>query len=168
VSSSEKDEGKTQANQDDPDVLDRVIGEQPFEIVLHERIQHTEEGGGGTDEQNHQPPLPLDVADEVVGYTHHPIDRRLQHDAAHERGDRRRRRGMGIRTCSKDTGNEICESATGEFVAHPDINAHVSANTVACINSFFITLPALGYALLERISQDRRVSLHRRAGRCSG
>ena len=33
-------ERETEADEDDADVLDRVIGEQALEIVLHQRIEH--------------------------------------------------------------------------------------------------------------------------------
>ena len=42
---SEGNHPGAQPEEDDADVLDAVIGEEPFEIVLHQRIQHTEDGG---------------------------------------------------------------------------------------------------------------------------
>ena len=37
--------GKCQAetDEDNADVLDRVIGEKPFEIVLHQSVEHTQQ-----------------------------------------------------------------------------------------------------------------------------
>ena len=35
-------ERQAEADEDDADVLDRVIGEQPLEVVLHQRVEHAE------------------------------------------------------------------------------------------------------------------------------
>ena len=35
-----KREREAEADEDDADVLDRVIGEQPLQIVLHQRVEH--------------------------------------------------------------------------------------------------------------------------------
>ena len=32
------------ADEDDADVFDRVIGEEPLQVMLHERIEHAEDG----------------------------------------------------------------------------------------------------------------------------
>src|SRR5207237_261674 len=38
-------EREPEPDEDDSDVLDRVIGEQALEVMLHERVEHAEEGG---------------------------------------------------------------------------------------------------------------------------
>jgi len=38
-------QGEAETNEDDPDILDGVIGEQPLEIVLHQGIEHADNGG---------------------------------------------------------------------------------------------------------------------------
>ena len=37
-------ERQTKPDEDDADVLDGVISEQPFDVVLHERVEHTQRG----------------------------------------------------------------------------------------------------------------------------
>ena len=43
---------------DDADVLDRVVGEQALEVVLHQGVDHAEQGGAGADRQNRNAPPP--------------------------------------------------------------------------------------------------------------
>ena len=51
-----KRQRQPEADEDDADVLDRVIGEQALEIVLHQRMQHAENGGDAAEEENHCAP----------------------------------------------------------------------------------------------------------------
>lgn len=37
-------ERQTKPDEDDADVLDGVISEQPFDVVLHERVEHAQRG----------------------------------------------------------------------------------------------------------------------------
>ena len=48
--------------QDDADVLDAVIRQQPFEIVLHERIQHAQHGRHASHDENEHTPRQLAVS----------------------------------------------------------------------------------------------------------
>ena len=80
-------EREAKADIDDSDIFDRVIGEQPLQIVLHQRVEHAEHGrGAGEREHDHRPPgrgrthQIEDDADEAV-------DRDLGHHAAHQRRD---------------------------------------------------------------------------------
>ena len=52
-------ERQAQADDDDADVLDRVIGEQALQIVLHHRVEHTQQRGDAAEQQHHHAPPPL-------------------------------------------------------------------------------------------------------------
>ena len=45
-------EREAEADEDDADILDRVIGEQALEVVLHQCIEHAEYGGDAAEEQH--------------------------------------------------------------------------------------------------------------------
>ncbi len=97
VAGADENHGQAEAGENDADVLDRAVGQQALEVVAQHRVQHPEQGRGRADDQQHQPPLPLDVADQVIGDADQPVDRHLEHDTAHERGDVRRRHRMRFR-----------------------------------------------------------------------
>ena len=50
VTAAEKDHRQPQPHQDDADVLDRVIGEQALQIVLHNGVQHAKQRRSGADD----------------------------------------------------------------------------------------------------------------------
>src|SRR5260370_6567969 len=41
-----ENQGGAKADQDDPNILNAVIGQQAFQIMLHQRVQDTKNGGG--------------------------------------------------------------------------------------------------------------------------
>ena len=43
---------QTEADEDDADVLHRVVGEQPLQVVLHQRVQHAQHRGDAADRQH--------------------------------------------------------------------------------------------------------------------
>ena len=45
-------EREAEADEDDADILDRVIGEQPLQIVLHQRIEHAHHAGDAGERQH--------------------------------------------------------------------------------------------------------------------
>ncbi len=47
-------ERQTEADEDDADILDRVIGEQALEVVLHQRIEHAHHRGDAAQREDHQ------------------------------------------------------------------------------------------------------------------
>ncbi len=51
-------ERQAEADEDDADVLDRVVGEQPLQVVLHQRIEHAEHRGDAAERQHHHAPPP--------------------------------------------------------------------------------------------------------------
>ena len=85
VAETDEHHGHPQAEQDDADVLDRVVGEQALQVVLHEGVQHAEQRGGGADREHQQAPFPAHASDQVINHPHHAVDRGLDHDAAHQR-----------------------------------------------------------------------------------
>ncbi len=54
-------ERKSEPNEDDADILHRMVGEQPFEIVLHERVEHAHHRGHAAEREHDQAPPPLPV-----------------------------------------------------------------------------------------------------------
>ena len=54
-------EGETKADEDDADILDRVIGEQALQIVLHQRVEHAHDAGDAGERQHQHAPPPFRV-----------------------------------------------------------------------------------------------------------
>ena len=92
-----KSECKPEADVDDADVLDRVVGEQTLQVVLHQRVNHSEHGGNATEEQHDHAPPPCGFAEQVKDDAHKAIHRNLGHDPAHQRRDVAGCRWMGKR-----------------------------------------------------------------------
>ena len=79
-----KDHRQTEPDQDDADILDRVIGQQALQVMLHQGIQHTHHRRDQPQRQHDRPPPPGEYLDEVEGETDHAVDGGLEHDAAHQ------------------------------------------------------------------------------------
>ena len=84
------------AGDDDADVLDRRVGEQPLHVALHGREDHAEQRSQEAKRQRGDAPPPLLRIEEIERDAQQTVDRRLQHHAAHQRRHRRRRRGMRL------------------------------------------------------------------------
>ena len=83
---------EAKADKDDADIFDRVIGEKPLQIVLHQRVEHAHNGRYSRDCEHHDAPPPGRTAGEIEGDPHEAINGDLGHDAAHQGGDMARRR----------------------------------------------------------------------------
>ena len=84
-----------QPKRDDADVLDAVIGQQPFQVVLRQGVEHAEDAGDDAD--GHQRPAPPGRRrPEQRQHAQQPVDARLDHHAAHHGRDVRRRGRMGL------------------------------------------------------------------------
>src|SRR6516164_10844037 len=70
---------------DDADVLDRRIGEEPLHVGLHGGEEHAEERGEQPEHEREYTPPPELEAEQIEAYAQQSVDRRLEHDAAHER-----------------------------------------------------------------------------------
>ena len=85
------------AEHDDPDVLDRVQGKQTLEIVLEQRVDDAAERRERADckdehaEPDRQHAVPFDQ------HAYQPVDRDLDHHAAHQGRDGRRRNRVRTR-----------------------------------------------------------------------
>ena len=73
------------AEEDDPDVLDRVIGQESLEIVFHERVQHAQQRGDGSRGQDDGAPPGRAAAEQVQRDPQQPVDAKLDHRAGHQR-----------------------------------------------------------------------------------
>ena len=56
VAGVQEHQRRANAHQDDPDILDAVIGEQALEVVLHERIEHAQDRGRACRSRARSPP----------------------------------------------------------------------------------------------------------------
>ena len=96
-----QDHRQPHPDEDDPDVLDAVEREQALEVVLLERVEHTEHGRGRAHDEHRPSPggreRPGDRGEKVEGEAQHPVDRDLEHDARHQRRDVARGRGVRAR-----------------------------------------------------------------------
>ena len=105
---------KAQADEDDPDILDRGIGEQPLEILLHQRVEHAENRSDAAETQRDQAPPPDRRAEQVEHDADEAVDRDLGHHAAHQRGDVARRGRMGERQPDVQRHQSCFRSGAGE------------------------------------------------------
>ena len=85
-------ERQAQPDEDDADVLDRAVGEQPFQVALHDGIKHAEHGGGAAEHQHHAAPPPDGRPEQIEDDADEAIDRHFGHHAAHQRRDMARGR----------------------------------------------------------------------------
>ena len=92
-----EDDGRAHAEQNDPDVLHAVIGQEPLEVVLDERVEDAEEGGSRADEEEDRAPPRRPLAEPVEAHAQEAVDAQLDHDARHEGRHVTRGRGMGQR-----------------------------------------------------------------------
>ena len=96
-------EAGPEAEDDDPDVLDAVPGQEALEVVLAESEGDAEDGGGGAQDEERVAPGGRRVGNER-GDADDPVDPRLDEDARHERRDVRR--GRGVRRREPDVKRE--------------------------------------------------------------
>ena len=90
-------EREAEADEDDADVLDRAVGEQPLEVALHEGAEHAEHGGDAAEREHDDAPPPGRRAEQIEDDADEAVDRDLGHHAAHQRRDVARRGRMGER-----------------------------------------------------------------------
>ena len=84
-------ERKAKSDENDPDVLNRVVREQPLEVVLHQCVKHAHHRGDPAERQHQHAPPPGGRADEVEHDAHEAVDGDLGHHPAHQRRDVARR-----------------------------------------------------------------------------
>src|ERR1041384_4540236 len=75
------------ADQNNADVLDRVKGEKAFEVMLHERVEHTEESRDHAHSKHEAAPPRGAAAQQIEREPQQTIDTHLDHAARHERRD---------------------------------------------------------------------------------
>ena len=85
---------QAEADEDDADVLDRVVGEQALQVVLHQRVEHAEHRGDAAQHQHDHAGPPGRHAEQVEHDADEAVDGDLGHHAAHQRGDVAGRGGM--------------------------------------------------------------------------
>jgi hypothetical protein len=77
--------------EDDPDVLDGRIGEQPFHVGLRRREHDAVDRREQTEGERRQAPPPRRLTQQVECHAQDAVERGLQHHAAHQRRHGRRR-----------------------------------------------------------------------------
>ena len=82
---------------DQPHVLGRRIGKQPFEIRGDRGLQHPEQRGQPADDQQGQPPPARARAEQLQVEPDDAVDAQVDHRRAHQRRHRARRLRMGAR-----------------------------------------------------------------------
>jgi len=117
-------------HEDDADVLDAVVGEQAFQVMLHQRVEHAQHGGDRADRQHGDTPPVGRRAEKIEEHAGQPVDAGLDEYAGHDRRDvagRRRMRhrqpdvqwndaGLDAETDEKEDERRIAR-AVGHFVA---------------------------------------------------
>ena len=86
---------QSDAEADDPDVLDAVVGEEALHVVLRKGEEHAEDARDRAD-QEQRPPPPRRRGPEDEEGPDDPVDPHLDHHPAHERRDVRRGGGVGL------------------------------------------------------------------------
>ena len=86
-----KNNGQADPHQQQPDIFNRRIRQQPLHIALHGGEHHAENRGHQTQRQRQHTPPPLLHTEQIEGDAQDAVDRRFQHDAAHQCGNRRGR-----------------------------------------------------------------------------
>ncbi len=91
------DHADAHPHQDDADVLHRVVGEQPLEVMLGQRKQHPEHCRAGAEDQYHIAPPELAGAEKIDADPQDAKETQLHHHTGHQRRDMGRRNGLGHR-----------------------------------------------------------------------
>ena len=91
------DERRPDAHEDDADVLHAVVREQAFQVVLHQRVEHPQHRRSRAENQDERAPPGWSGREPVECQTQESVDPELDHHARHERGNVRRRDGVGAR-----------------------------------------------------------------------
>ena len=104
---------RTEAEHDDADVLDRVEREQQLELVLEDRIDDPDHRRCGTRGENEDAEPGRQYPDPLDEHADEPVDRDLDHHAAHERRDMRR--GDRVRLREPDVKRD-----EARLRSHPD------------------------------------------------
>ena len=83
----QKNQRRSQPHENDADVLDAVIGQQPFQVVFHQGVKHAQHRRDRAGGQNRHPPPQRRRAEEVKADARQPVDAGLDQHAGHQRRD---------------------------------------------------------------------------------
>ena len=106
-STGAKRQCEAEPDEDDPDVLDRVIGEQTLQIMLHQRVEHAEHGGDASDGKHDQARPPRRFADQIEHDPDEAIDGDFGHHSTHQR------RNMAWRCRMRERQPDVQRHETG-------------------------------------------------------
>ncbi len=92
----EEDRG-AEAERDDPDVLDRVKGQQPLQVVLHQRVENTAQRRQQAQPEHSQARPQGGRVGPLEEHADQPVEGDLDHHPRHQGRDVARRDGVGTR-----------------------------------------------------------------------
>ncbi len=81
-----KNHRKADADQDNADIFHGMVGKQPLQIMLHQRIEDPHDSRHQAEHEHQSAPPPREMADQVERNADDAVNSRLEHYAAHERG----------------------------------------------------------------------------------
>ena len=115
-------EADANAEKDDADVLDGVVGKELLDVVLTQGVGHAQHAGQGADHEDEQAPPQLHAGggEQVQADLHDTEDADLDHAAGHERRHvgRRRRVSLGKPGVEREHAGLAAEAHEGEHEAH--------------------------------------------------
>ena len=76
------------AGDDNADILDRGVREQPLHVGLHRREEHAEQCRREPENQRKHAPPPELALQQIEGYAQQAVDCGLEHHSAHQSGNR--------------------------------------------------------------------------------
>ena len=89
-----KRQRQPQANEDNPDIFHRAVGQQSFQILLHHCVQHAQRRRNSAQRQHQSAPPPHRFAQQIEHDADEAVHRHLGHHPAHQRRNVAGRGGM--------------------------------------------------------------------------
>jgi len=84
-----QEQARADAEHDDPDVLDRVEREQALQVVLEERVDDAADRRESAEPDDDRPEPEREHTEPIDEHADEPVDRNLDHHAAHQGRDGR-------------------------------------------------------------------------------
>src|SRR6266567_7260540 len=81
MSSHAENQSRPKADENDSDVLDAVVSQEPFEIMLHQGVQDSQYGGDDSNDEHEQAGPGWDPTQRIQKNARHAVDSGLDHDA---------------------------------------------------------------------------------------
>ena len=147
-------QGQADADEEQADVLDRGISQEPLHVALHGGEDDAEQRRDQAQREDRDAPPPQGLMEQVEGNPEYAVDRGLEHDPAHHR--RNRRRGGRVRLGQPDVQRQqACfgaeaEQGEGERGAGPEGAVLGVAHVGESVAGDTFVSPALQHAEAEQ------------------